>query len=177
MADSTPENGPQPDAPPSKSARKRQMHGLQAMGESLVNLNDKQLAQIPIEDERLLTAIRECRDIRSNSARKRHLQFIGKLMRNVDPDPIDQALQLLHTARQRSTDAFHQLEQLRTDILAAGPEGVELAMTRYPAADRQHLRQLVLQHGREVRNNKPPAASRKLFTYLKDLQSAQGDPD
>ena len=177
MADYTPDSEFELDEPPSKSARKRQMHALQAMGESLVELNDRQLANIPIEDERLLTAIRECRDIRSHSARKRHLQFIGKLMSNIDPEPIDDALQQLHSARQRSTEAFHQLEQLRTDILAAGQEGVELAMARFPSADRQHLRQLVLQHGREVRSNKPPAASRKLFAYLKELQSVQGDPD
>jgi ribosome-associated protein len=163
--------------PPSKSARKRQMHNLQAMGESLVILNNKQLTQIPIDDDRLLTAIRECRDISSNSARKRQLQFIGKLMRNIDPAPIEQALLVMHTARQQSTAAFHHLEQLRTDILAAGKEGVELAIASFPAADRQHLRHLVLQHEREVQRNKPPAASRKLFTYLKALQEAQGDTD
>ena len=72
---------------------------------------------------------------------------------------------------------FHQLEQLREDILAAGAGGVELAMTRFPAADRQHLRQLVLQHQRELQQHKPPAASRKLFHYLKELQDAYGDPD
>ena len=147
------------------------------MGESLVELNDKQLSQIPIDDDRLLSAIRECREIRSNSARKRHMQFIGKLMRNIDPAPIEQALQLMHTARQQRTTAFHQLEQLREDILAAGADGVELAIENFPTADRQQLRHLVLQHGRETQRNKPPAASRKLFAYLKELQEAQGDTD
>jgi len=163
--------------PPSKSARKRHMLGLQSMGESLVALNDKQLAKIPIGDEQLLSAIRECRQMRSNSAHKRHLQFIGKLMRNIDPAPIEQALLSLHNTRQQSAGVFHQLEQLREDILAAGVGGVELALTRFPAADRQHLRQLVLQHQRELLRHKPPAASRKLFRYLKDLQEAYGDPD
>ncbi|MCB1688158.1 MAG: DUF615 domain-containing protein [Halioglobus sp.] len=177
MAKYRPDDGPDPDEPPSKSARKREMHGLQAMGESLVNLSDKQLAQIPIEDERLLSAIRECRQINSNSARKRHLQFIGKLMRNIDPAPIEQALLALDNAKQQRNAAFHQLEQLRADILAAGVEGVELAMVRFPDADRQHLRQLVLQHGRETERNKPPAASRKLFAYLRELFETHGDSD
>jgi ribosome-associated protein len=158
------------DAPPSKSERKRQMHALQALGESLLALNDKQLAQIPIDDEQLLSAIYECRQIRSNSARKRQLQLIGKLMRGIDPAPIEKALQTLYESRQQHAAAFHQLEQLREDILASGPEGVELAMKRWPQADRQQLRQLVLQHQREVQRNKPPAASRKLFGYLKKLQ-------
>jgi len=165
------------EEPPSKSARKRHMLGLQAMGESLVGLSDKQLAQIPIDNEQLLSAIRECRQLRSNSAHKRHLQLIGKLMRNIDPAPIEQALSILHKSQRQSAVAFHQLEQLREDILAAGVGGVELAMMRFPAADRQQLRQLVLQHQREIERNKPTSASRKLFRYLKELQQIYGDPN
>lgn len=177
MADSRTDNTSDVDEPPSKSARKRQMHALQAMGESLVNLNDKQLEQIPLDDERLVSAIQECRQIRSNSARKRHLQFIGKLMRDIDPGPIEKALQALHTSRQEETTAFHQLEQLRAAILAAGADGVELVMAEFPTADRQRLRQLALQHAKENQLNKPPAASRKLFAYLKELQQDQGATD
>ena len=165
------------EEPPSKSARKRHMLSLQATGESLVDLNDKQLAKIPIDNEQLLSAIRECRQMRSNSARKRHLQFIGKLMRNIDPAPIEQALLTLHKSRQQSAVAFQQLEQLREDILAVGVDGVELVIAHFPQADRQQLRQLVLQHQRELQRDKPPAASRKLFRYLKELQDAYGDPD
>lgn len=165
------------DLPPSKSERKRQMLALQSMGESLVELSDKQLAHIPIADEQLVLAIAECRQIRSNSARKRQLQFIGKLMRGIDVAPIEQALQTLYESRQKSTNSFHQLEALRDDILAAGPAGVDLAMNRWPQADRQQLRQLVLQHQREQQRAKPPAASRRLFSYLKELQEIYGDPD
>ena len=170
MADYSDEDALRANEPPSKSARKRHMLGLQAMGEALVELNDKQLAKIPITDELLLIAVRECRQMRSNSARKRHLQFIGKLMRNIDPAPIEQALLTLHDARQQSAISFHALEQLREEVLAAGADGVELVMTRFPQADRQQLRQLVLQHQRELAQQKPPAASRKLFRYLRELQ-------
>ena len=159
--------------PPSKSARKREMLHLQAVGESLLALNDQQLFRMPIENEDLLAAIRECRDIRSNSARKRQLQYIGKLMRTVDPAPIELALQTLHDARRQDTRAFHELEALREDILAAGPGGVELATARFPAADRQRLRQLILQHNRETERGDPPAARRKLFRYLRELQENQ----
>jgi ribosome-associated protein len=168
---------PEAQDPPSKSARKRHMLSLQAMGESLLTLTDKQLAQIPIDDEQLLSALRECRQIHSNSARKRQLQFIGKLMRNIDPAPIEQALQALHKSRQQRATAFHELEQLREEILAAGASGVELAMARFPAADRQQLRQMVLQHQREQQRQQPPAASRKLFRYLQSLQEDYGGPD
>ena len=177
MPDRREDDAIEPQDPPSKSARKRQMLGLQAVGESLLSLNDNQLSKIPIDDERLLSAIRECRQIRSNSARKRHLQLIGKIMRNIDPAPIEQALAALHNTRQESATAFHQLEQLREDMLAAGVEGAELAMTRFPEADRQQLRQVILQHHREVQGHKPPSASRKLFRYLRELQQTYGDSD
>jgi ribosome-associated protein len=59
----------------------------------------------------------------------------------------------------------------------AGLSGVELAIARWPEADRQQLRQLVLQHQREIQRGKPPAASRKLFRYLRELQEFYGTPD
>ena len=165
------------DIAPSKSEVKRRMLALQELGESLLALNDKQLARIPIADERLLQAVREARRIRSNSAHRRHLQLIGKLMRDIDPEPIERALRAMHQAQREDTDAFHRLEQLRADILAAGPAGVELATARWPQADRQQLRQMVLQHQRETQRGKPPAASRKLFRYLRELQELYGEGD
>lgn len=155
---------------PSKSALKRQMTALQELGETLTKLTDKQLGRIPIEDDRLRQAVAEARNMRSNSARKRHLQLIGKLMRNIDPQPIERALEMLDHSQQNDNQQFHELEQLREEILTAGVSGVELAVTRWPQADRQHLRQLVLQHQREIQKGKPPAASRKLFRYLRELQ-------
>ena len=62
-------------------------------------------------------------------------------------------------------------------MLAAGIAGVELAMQRWPQADRQHLRQLLLQHQREAQQQKPPAASRKLFRYLREQQENYGGED
>jgi ribosome-associated protein len=179
MPDANDNNSPEfeEELPPSKSALKRQMLALQQLGESLLELNDHQLAQIPIVDEQLLLALRETRQIRSNSARKRHLQFIGKLMRHVDPQPIERAMAGMHRGKAKNKDRFHQLEQLRDDILAAGVSGVELATARWPDADRQQLRQLVLQHQREIQRGKPPAASRKLFRYLRELQEFYGTPD
>ena len=159
---------------PSKSELKRRMLALQQLGESLAALGDRDLARIPIEDARLLTAITEVRGIRSNSARRRHLQYIGKLMRDIDPAPLQRALDQLHAAHRHSTDAFHRLEQLREEVLAAGVAGVERVLSEWPDADRQQLRQLILQHQREQKRGSPPTASRKLFQYLRQLQEADG---
>ncbi|MFT4518941.1 MAG: ribosome-associated protein [Halioglobus sp.] len=171
------ENESEEDLGPSKSALKRQMHALQELGESLVTLNESQLQKIPIESEALLEAITEFRLIGSNSAKKRHLQRIGKLMRYIDPEPIERALKAMDQTHQNQKSAFHDLEALRDDMLAAGNGGAELAMEKWPEADRQHLRQLIMQHQREIAKNKPPAASRKLFRYLRELQEDYGASD
>lgn len=155
---------------PSKTELKRQMHARQALGEALTDLPDKQLAALPISDERLLAAIRETRNIRSKNARRRHLQFIGKLMRDVDPAPIEAALEAQRRPGREKTARFHALESLRDKVLSEGVAGVETVLERWPAADRQQLRQLLLQHQREQQGGKPPAASRKLFRYLRELQ-------
>jgi ribosome-associated protein len=156
------------DLEPSKSALKRQMHSLQQLGESLLELSDQQIANIPIEDEQLLDALADCKRIKSNSARKRQLQFIGKLMRSIDSGPIEQAIASVHQQQQTATEGFHQLEILRDKILADGDSGIEMALQEHPTLDRQHLRQLVRQHQREVKQNKAPAAARKLFRHLRE---------
>ena len=74
------------DGRPSKSARKREMTARQALGERLCALSPRELAQIPLPSDDLLAAIEQSRQITANSARRRHMQFIGKLMRDIDPD-------------------------------------------------------------------------------------------
>ncbi|MFV0276015.1 MAG: ribosome biogenesis factor YjgA [Parahaliea sp.] len=160
---------------PSKSAVKRQMLALQALGERLTQLSDRELGKIPLSDARLTQAIVETRGINSNSARRRHLQFIGKLMRDVDPEPVQAALDNLHREQRASADRFHQLEQLRDELLAKGQEAIEPVLARWPQADRQQLRQLLLQHQREQERGKAPAAARKLFRYLRELQEHSAD--
>ncbi len=160
------------DRAPSKSALKRQMTALQKIGETLVELSDKELARMPIEDERVREVILEARGIRSNSARRRHLQYLGKLMRNIDATPIEEALDALHQGRRGDAAAFHELEQWRDKLLNEGDPAVQALLQTYPGGDRQLLRQLIRQHRREVDANKPPAASRKLFRYLRDLADA-----
>ncbi|TGD72097.1 DUF615 domain-containing protein [Mangrovimicrobium sediminis] len=159
---------------PSKTRLKKEMHARQALGERLTELSNKQLAQIPVEDEGLLRAIHETRNINSRSARRRHLQYIGKLMRDIDPAPIEEALDRLFQPARKANEKFHALERLRDETLGAGLDGVELVLAKYPEADRQQLRHLLLQHQRERERQQPPAASRKLFRYLRELSEAAG---
>lgn len=160
------------DEGPSKSELKRRMTALQELGVALTRLSERELSQIPVEDERLRQAIVEARRITTKSARRRHLQFIGKLMRDIDPEPIQKAMDTLYRSQQAETDRFHELEALRDDVLSRGDAGVQAVMERWPDADRQQLRQWVRQHQREHSGGQPPAASRKLFKYLRELQES-----
>ncbi len=178
MSDKNPhDDSPEYGAAPSKSALKRQMTALQVLGESLIDLSDKQLQGIPDLDEELLIAIREAQNIRTHSARRRHLQLIGKLMRYIDPQPIESALRTLHKEKHQVNDIFHELEELRDRLLEHDNVVIEDVLNRWPNADRQQLRQLALQHKREVSRGKTPAASRKLFKYLRELYEASTDSD
>jgi len=154
---------------PSKSAQKREMLALQKMGETLVTLSVNELKKIPIVDEKLADAIILARTITARSGKKRQLQYIGKLMRNVDHQSIAQALEAIIAGQKENAVNFQQLEKLRDKLVETGLQGIEAIIAIYANADRQHLRQLLLQVKRESKQHKPPAASRKIFKYLREL--------
>ena len=82
------------ESKPSKSARKREYLALQKLGEELVTLRESELLSIPLDGD-LLEAVQEARRIKAHGALRRQKQYIGKLMRHVDPEPITAALERL----------------------------------------------------------------------------------
>ena len=166
------EHDDQFDEPPSKSARKRAMHALQDLGERLVELSKRQLSHIPL-DEDIAAAVEEARRLKNGEAKRRQLRYIGKLLDRGDPAPIQAALQRLDEGRQQEAQRFQQLEHWRDQLLEQGLAAVEQVVQRYPAADRQQLRTLLLGARRERERNKPPAAARKLFRYLRELDQSK----
>ena len=153
---------------PSKTQLKREMTALQKLGEQLVKLTVGELATIPLNNE-LADAIQTARKIKSREGLRRQMQFIGKLMRKHDTEAIEQAFRQLQDGRKEQARAFHQLEQWRDTLINNGLSAIEDIVERFPNADRQHLRQLILQANKEKKLNKPPAASRKLFKYIRAL--------
>jgi ribosome-associated protein len=105
------------------------------------------------------------------------MQYIGKLMRRIDASGIEAALLEQEQGQKALARRFHELEGLRDDMLAAGVKGVDAALQRFPNADRQRLRQLLMQAGKEKAANKPPAAARKLFRYLRELQQIANEEE
>ncbi|AFV00635.1 hypothetical protein M5M_17530 [Simiduia agarivorans SA1 = DSM 21679] len=154
------------DAPKSKTQVKNEMLALQALGVKLCELNPGQLAKIPLEDP-LLKAVQEASRIKSHSARKRHFQFIGRLMREADHEAIESAYQALMQVSEQHVQQHHKTEQWRDRLLQEGDAALNEFVDQFPYADRQQLRQLLRTAKQEAERDKPPAAARKLFKLLR----------
>jgi ribosome-associated protein len=153
----------------SKSQRKREMTALQELGEELVRLNAEQLAKLPLTDE-IREAICAAQGMHARGARYRQMQYIGRLMREVEPAPVQEALDTLRNKQNRATALLHRVERWRDELIAGDNEALEEVVAAFPAADRQHLRQLIRNAQKEKEAGKPPKANRELFRYLRGLQ-------
>lgn len=152
---------------PSKSALKRAMHELQALGAELVALNANQLQRLELPDN-LREAVSACQRIRQHGARRRQLQYIGRLMRDVDAEAIRAALEDIRGVSAAANARFYALERLRERLLADETVIGEIAAT-HPQADLQQLRQLRRNVLKERELGKPPRAYRELFRVLREL--------
>jgi ribosome-associated protein len=156
----------------SKSQRKRETHALQELGEELVKLSKEQFEKITLPNN-LRDAIVDARRIHQHGAHKRQLQYIGKLMRNVDPAPIQEQLDTILGHSRQAVQNLHDIERWRDRLLAEGDHVLEELVTQYPETDRQYLRQIIRNANRETHDNKPPKSARALFRYLRDLISSE----
>ena len=152
---------------PSKTQRKKQMHDLQALGAELVELNDQQLASVDLP-ERLLDAVIEARRMTKFEARRRQLQYIGKVMREVDPEPIRARLAAWKAASTENTARLHAIERWRARLLEDESAMTEL-LRDHPQADAARLRVLVRNTMREREEGKPPRSFRALFRLLDEI--------
>ncbi len=162
---------PDDDLPLSKTRRKQAMEELQALGEELVALASDQVKRIDIPDDLRSAIVEAQRMTKHDEAKRRQLQYIGKLMRSVEIEPIRAALALVRGESAGETAKLHRLERLRADFLADEKVVHEIAQ-RYPGVDLQHLRSLRRAALKEQEQNKPPRSYRALFQRLKELENA-----
>lgn len=155
------------ELPPSKTKIKKQMHELRDLGEELTDLSKDQLAQLDIP-ENLRDAVREMKNINKFGAQRRQLQYIGKLMRDVDPAPIIAKLNAWKGYSQQHTAYMHQLERWRERLLESDAALTEL-LAAHPQADAQRLRALIRNAHKEREANKPPKNFREIFQVLREL--------
>ena len=151
---------------PSKSQRKRDMTALQDIGSELVMLNADQLAQIELP-ERLFEAIVDAQRISDFEGRRRQMQFIGKLMRDIDAAPIRARLDMWSGAARASTAQQKLIERWRERLLAGDAE-LTLFAAEYAGCDLQHLRSLIASVKRDQSLKRAPKKYRELFRIIRD---------
>lgn len=158
---------PEFDERPSKSQRKRDMTALQELGAELVTLNADQLAQIELP-ERLRDAVLATQRMKSHEARRRQLQYIGKLMRGVDPEPIRTTLDAWRRTARDATAQQRAVERWRERLLDDDAALAEFAAA-YAGCDLQHLRTLIASVKRDRAQNRTPKNYRELFRALREI--------
>ncbi|TNE72142.1 MAG: DUF615 domain-containing protein [Gammaproteobacteria bacterium] len=152
----------------SKSQLKREMQALQDLGKHMLDLSDDQLATLPISDT-LRAAIVESRRIRQNEAKRRHLQYIGKVIRQEDDlDAIQRAIDAFDAGSEEHTRRHHLAERWRDRMVAEGDSAVGEFIGYCPDADIQHLRNLARNARKDQEKQKNTGQARKLFRYIRE---------
>lgn len=155
------------DLPPSKTKIKKQMHDLQEIGEKLIALSKDQLKEVDIPDN-LREAIHEVKRMTKFGAINRQTQYIGRLMRDVDPAPIIAKLETWNGTSRQHIAWLHQVERWRERLLE-DPNALTELLAAHPQADAQHLRTLIRNALKEKELLKPPKNYREIFQVLRDI--------
>ena len=154
----------------SKTQKKKEAHSLQELGEKLLHLSKEQIKEIGIPEE-VLEALDLARTIKSREGLRRQIQFIGSLMRKIDSNSIQQAVDQFDQGNYKKALEFKETEQWRDELISGNNNLMEEILENHINSDRQQLSQLVRNARKEVGNNKPPKSSRVLFKYLREIRS------
>jgi len=153
---------------PSKTRLKQDSHALQELGEALIALPLDRVDALPLP-ETLRDAIREMQRTRSHEGRRRQMQFIGKLMRRIDAEPVRRAVSEMQLGRAQDSLALHQAESWRAELIDSD-DAVTRWIAEHPQTDVQHLRNLVRNARKDAAlspEKRSGRAYRELFQYIK----------
>lgn len=156
------------DELPSKTRRKAQMHALQKLGVELVELSKERLATMNLP-ETLVEAIRDAQRITAHEGRRRQMQYIGRLMRDIDPAPIQERLDAWRGQSKAEIARQHGMERLRDKLVADDAALTEFAQA-HPGTDIQALRNLIRNARKEAAEGRPPKSYREIFKVIRDAE-------
>jgi len=151
----------------SKTRRKKQMTDLQKVGAELVRLSPEQLARIDMP-ESLRDAVLACKRFTKHEAIRRQMQYIGRIMRDIDAAPIAEQLASGSAPSRKQTALFHLAEKWRDEMLA-DTEAAARFVADFPEADAHRLRALCEKANAERRADRPPKHYRELFHVLNTI--------
>jgi ribosome-associated protein len=159
----------------SKSQRRRDALALKSLAAELIALPAAQLARMPLESG-LRAAVEQARNIRSNVAGKRQLQYVAKILRQIDSEPITLALGAIANEARQITARQHRTEAWRDQLLNTGDAALAVLIQERPEANAQLIRQLLRNARHEAERDKPPAAARALFRLLREMDEQAALP-
>ncbi len=159
----------------SKSEMKRDMIELQELGERIVALPRKKAMELPISDM-MKAAVLEADRVGKNEAMRRHMQYIGRLIRSEDIDAVREALDLLDPSSEAYGRVTGQQEQWRTRLIK-DPAALNEFIEQFPMVDRQHLRVLIRNAIKEMSTEPPKPGSnyKNLFKAIKEQYNHKAD--
>lgn len=152
----------------SRTQLKNESLALQNIGVKLTKLSPDKLARIPMS-EQLHNAVLEAANIKKHGALRRHMQFIGKLMRGEEGEAIAAAFENMEQEDRNAARKIHQVEAWRDALILEGKEKIEAFFEQYPNTDRQQLNQLVRNCQRDLSQQKNSGSAKKLFRFLRDV--------
>jgi ribosome-associated protein len=162
----------------SKTRRKKDSHDLQDLGEALVAMPDGRLVDLPM-DESLLDAIRQYRVTRTHEGKRRQMQYIGKLMRRNDPEPLREAVASMQLGHAKDALALHDAERWRAELVASD-DALTTWMADHPQADVQQLRSLIRAARKDASvapEQRSGRAFRDLFKFIRQQGTAAEPAD
>src|SRR5450432_1741835 len=162
------ENGETEEQRLSKSARKREAATLQELGVQLSALPNQEIKALGLPDN-LFTALRDLRRLPSHGAQVRQRQYIGKLMRTIDPEPVLAKLAERKQRHDMEIRQFQQIERWRDRLLSEPAAGVAELLREYPEVDRTALTKLLEKAEKERMEQRSPVGARELFAFLREL--------
>lgn len=155
------------DEPPSRSQLKRESSAVQGLGEELCKLPGQVLMELGV-DAGLREAIDVWQKTRTHEGKRRQMQYVGRLMRNVDTRRLFMAWQKFKADGAAASKALHEIEALRERLLADEPEVWSEVFSKYPDIDKQELEHLVKEAKLERSAGKAPRAFRAIFRLLRE---------
>jgi len=161
--------------PQSRTQKKKDARGLQLLGERLVKLSAQQLENMVIPNE-VMQAVTFAKTIKKHGAYRRQMQHIGALMRKIDPEPIQKALEVIELGDYHKAREFKKIEKWRDELIQGDDALLEEIIIRFPEAERQRLTQLVRNARKEKENHKPPRSSKILFRFLRQVIKTAESP-
>ena len=151
----------------SKTTIKKEMAELQQLGTKIVALSDSQLKKVPL-DEKLFDAVMSAKKITKHGGLKRQHQYIGKLLRHIDPEPIRAAIYIIENGYEQDNKLFHLKERWRDDLLVAGKDKLTEFYEQYPDVNLQLLRQLLRNHKNAKTEDRKTVGARQVFKLVSE---------